>query len=748
MTQLISKDDRSFIAEKYHALDGSFRPYARFSCKGYLCDETTGLSDDEIKLLLEKLYEDTKGEPHCLVKARAFAVILDHMRIETNSHDYYPCLNYSRPMNQPIVDKWYHQLLDSDEKCNEVIRDYALSGTASIWLDTEHFVPNWDYILENGISGIVEKARNKRAKHEKIAPLHEEQRAFFDSIEIEYSAIQRLLIRLRDYAAAHPNEKSTAVAEAFEHLAAGKPQNTLEALELIYVYFICSEGPEQFQTRSLGNGLDHSLDRFYQADMESGRFTQDEVKTFLAYFMLQFDAIGHPNGHPFYLGGANADGSSRISQLSYDIIDVYESLEIYNPKIQIKVNHDTPKAFLNRVLKMIRSGKSSVVFCCQPGMVKSLMSYGATYEEAMDCDISGCNEMHVKSNEACMISALPNAAKALLYVINNGIDTVTGKKLGLKTGDFAAFKSFEELYEAYLKQLAFIVDNVIEVSLKREKFVGEINPSVLISGTIERSMDQMLDAYAFGVKYPTSALLLCSFATAVDSLMAIKELVFEEKSTTLSEMRDAVNADWNGYEVLQTKALRAKHKYGRNDELADLYASALFKWFGLYVSGKRNSRGGVYKVGIPSTLEYISQGRLTEATPDGRKKGEELSKNTQPVNGMETKGATGYINSALKMPLWLFSEALVLDVMLHPTAVSGEEGIEVLRGIIESYMKRGGISIQFNIFSTEMLIDAQNNPEKYKNLQVRVTGWNVLWNNMSEKEQNAYIKRVKGLSPD
>lgn len=745
--EYISKSDREFIAVKYHPADGGFDPYRRFDAESYGCDPQTGLENKEISALLEELYAETKGMPHSLVKAKGFAIVLDNMRIEVNEHDYFVCLGgYARLLNRPIIGRWSSEILSEDFGDEELQQDYARSGTSSIWLDTDHFVPNWQYIMEKGIGGIIETAREYRSKHESKITLSEEQAAFFDSIEIEYGAILRLIVRLGDYAAAHPNEKSELIAGSLRRLAEGAPQNIFDALQLMYIYFICSEAVEQFQARSIGNGLDRTLQKYYDIDIKSGRFNRDEIKTFLAYFIWQFASMGHPNGHPFYIGGTNPDGSTRVSDLSCDILEVYEALDIFTPKIQVKLNHNTPPEFIERVLEIIRSGKTSFVFCCQPGMVKSLMgTYGVTYSEALDCDISGCNEMHVRANEACMISALPNAAKAVVYAINNGMDSVTGKRIGLETGDFEEFGSFEDFYEAFLKQLAFIIDNVIDVSLRRERLVDKINPSVMISGTIERSMEKMLDAYAFGVKYPTSAILLCSFASAVDSVMAVKELVFDEKLTTLAELRKALNNNWEGFENLRKHALNAKHKFGRGDEEADRYAAAIFNWFSVYTAGRKNSRGGVYKVGIPSTVEYLTQGRLTEATPDGRRMGEELSKNVQPVNGMETAGVTGYINSALKLQPWLFSEAFVLDVMLHPSAVQGEEGIRAMRGLIEAYMKQDGISIQFNIFSPEQLRDAQKHPEKYSNLQVRVTGWNALWNNMSRAEQEAYIIRAESL---
>lgn len=742
----ISKEDRLFIKNKYHRTDLPFNPYQRYAYHGYEYDEATGLSDEEMLDGLEKLFYETKDIPHCLSKAKAFCYVLDNMRIDVNEHDYFVGLyNWGRLLNNTFIQKWYKEINDSMPEVMDKIGDFHKSGTASVWLDMEHFVPDWQMIMSLGIPGILDNVKKYKNKHN-YDELTTEQKAFFESIETEYESILRLIKRLGDYAKVQNHSKAPIVTEAMEHLLSGPPQNIFDALELMYLFFMCSEYVEQYQSRSLGNGLDHTLWKFYEKDIRDGRFTRDEIKTFIAYFLLQFDAIGHPNGHPLYLSGMGADGKDRTTQLTYDILDVYEWLDIFNPKIQIKIHQGTPDELLDKVTRLIRSGKNSFVFCCQPGIIKSLTScYGVTYDEACECDISGCNEQHVRANEACMISALPNAAKAINYVFDNGADFVTGKKIGIETGDINEFRCFEDFYTAFTKQLAYITDCCIDIANQREKYIAQINPSVLLSATIPNSLETMKDAYAFGVKYPTSALLLCSFATAVDSLLMIKEFVYEKKEISLSELKSILEKDWKGYEDLRHRVIKSKHRYGNGDDRADRMASRVFDWFASYVNGRANSRGGVFKTGVPSTLEFITQGKLTRATPDGRKTGDECAKNVAPCIGAEHNGVTGTLNSVMSLNSYLFSEALVSDMMLHPSVIQGDDGIEALKGIIKTFMANDGLSIQFNVFNADTLRDAQKYPEKYKNLQVRITGWNALWNDLNPEEQEAYIIRAESF---
>ncbi len=741
----ISDVDRKYIENKYHPLDGSFDPLNRFAgYHGYEFDPATGLDDAKMAAALEKLYAETLGEDHALIKAKAFAFVLDNARIDASENDYFFGLyNWGRPLGKTFISRWYNEVFDSMPEVKQLMKTYRVSGTAEMCLDTDHSVPYWVDILGLGFRGLLERSENYRNKRAELTP---KQDAFFESIRIEYEAILRFIDRIADYTDTHAGEKAEFVARSLRNIHDGAPKNIFEAILTMYTYHICSESVDHYQARSLGNGLDRSLYSFYKRDLENGTFTRDEIKKFLAYLFMQYYAIGNYWGQPFYLCGTDFDGTTDISDFTLDILDVYDSLDIHNPKIQIKIDHNTNPKIIYRVLDMIRSGHNSFVFCCVPGITKSIMScYGATEEEARNCDISGCNEQHLCGKETSMSNAYPNMAKAITYVFFDGLDTLTGEKLGIETGDVKDFKTFDEFYEAFLKQLDHILSTVLDTTRKYEKYVSEISPSVMFSATIESSLEKAKDAYGFGVKYPTTNVMPCSFATAVDSLLAVKELVFEKKITTLAELKLALENNWKGYESLRHEALKVKKKYGNGDTDADLYADAIFRHFSMFFIGQNNSRGSVYKVGVPSTRHFISQGKRTEATPDGRRMGEECSKNVAPVIGMERNGVTAMVRSALSLEPWLFSESFVLDVMLHPSAVSGEEGLQAMKALLDMYMKNGGISIQFNVFNADTLRDAQEHPEKYKNLQVRVSGWNVLWNDMSREEQEAYIIRAESI---
>lgn len=739
--------DREYLENKYHRADEPFDPYRRMNYHGYEYDPQTGLDDEGIAEGLRAMETTLETMTHTIAKARAVEYVLDNMRIDVNEHDWFVGFyNWNRAIGKVTVRKWekhmYDELVPEVKEFRERGNE---TGAVAIWMDFDHVIPDWDSLLSLGFSGIRERARTYRRERKEKQGLTDRERDYFDGIEIQYTAIIRILDRLYHYALTKTHAKAPKIAVCLAHLRDGAPTDTYEALQLIYVYFMISESVDYFQVRSLGNGLDSTLRPFWERDLAAGTYTHDELCELLAYFFMQWSAIGNYWGQPFYMGGTAADGSTLYNALSYDILRVYRSLGIYNPKIQLKVNNNTPTELLNYAFDMVRKNEGNLVFCCELGMMRAVMSYGATLEEARTLDIRGCYETGVRANEVSTGTTYINMLKPVLYALNDGVDERKGIPMGIKTGDAARFSTFEAFYEAVLAQLSHLIESSIDAVNRMERYIDFVNPSSMYSATIKHSLERAVDGYSRGVKYNNSTLLCCGLGSFVDAVMAVKWMVYDKKMTTLTELKAALSANWEGYEGLHRAALSCPHKYGNGDAEADIYAEAIARWFALKVENRPNARGGRYKVDIHSAMQFVWQGQKTGATPDGRRAGEEISKNASPSVGMDKNGVTALISSAVKLNPYLFTEAFCLDVMLHPSAVSGDEGLTVMRALLDTYMKNGGQSLQFNIFDTETLREAQANPEKYKNLQVRVCGWNVLWNNLSRAEQDACIKRAENI---
>lgn len=741
------ENDRKTIENKYHIKGEKFNPYIRMAYHGYEYDKTTGKDDGEITDGLKKLYDSIKALPHPQAKAYAVKYVLENTRIDINEHDWFVGFySVNRLAGRITSDRWYNEIFACViPETDALMKDMNNSGAVSIWPDFDHVVPDWDSVLLLGFPGLMKRALFYRSRHEANGTLTESAKAFFDGIVTEYQAIIDVIDRLYRYSLTKKHAKAEKISQCLKNIRDGAPNNFYEALQVIYIYFMISECFDGFQVRSLGNGLDNTLYSFYQNDLNSGTYTREEIKELLKYFLIQWSAIGNYWGQPLYLGGTNKDQSSKYNELSYDILDVYDEIGIYNPKIQLKVNSNTPDRLLDKVYGMIRRGHNSLVLCCEPGMMRAVMSYGATHDEALNMDIRGCYETGVRAAEVSTATGYINAVKAVLYVFSNGYDKNLGRTFGLKTGELCELKTFGDFYNAVIRQWENLIEITIGAASQYEKYLSYINPSNMYSATIESSLEKGADAYQCGVKFNNSAILNCGFASLVDSVMAVKEFVYDKKSVTLKEFGKALENNWQGFQSLHTQVIKSKHKYGCNDPETDVYTQAMSAYFTAKVSNRPNARGGTFKASMHSAMQFIWQGEKTGATPDGRFGTQELSKNASPSVGMDKNGITALINSALKTRPYTYQESHCLDVMLHPSAVNSDEGTDIMKSLLFTYMQNGGQSIQFNIFDRDMLIDAQKNPEKYQNLQVRVCGWNVLWNNLSTAEQNAYIERSKNI---
>lgn len=739
------EQDRKIIEKKYHNPDEAFDSFNRMAYHGYDYDETTGLDDAQIEEGLVRLGADLKGQPHSIYKAKMFEYVLDNTRIDVNEHDYFVGLyTWGRAISKHTVFKWRDEVYAQFPLENEVLDDYDQAGAYFGWLDFDHTVPDWDALMTLGFTGLLKRATDCYQALKTARELNEKQEAFFRGIEIEYNAVIRFIDRLYQYALTKKFSKAPAITRCLKNLRDGAPTDTYEALQMIYIYFMISESVEHYQVRSLGHGLDGSLYPFFVRDIENGKYTKEQIGEFIEYFLMQWSAIGNYWGQPFYLAGTNADGTTRVNELSYLILDAYDRLEIYNPKIQIKVNKNTPKDFICKALEMIRHGVTSIVFCNEAIITKCLMSRGNTYEESVDSVISGCYEYKAKAKDIGIAVTYLNALKPVSLVLDNGFDVVTGKQIGIKTGKLEELTTFNKFYQAYLKQLEHIICTYLCAINIMETKVSDVNPSLLFSGTIQACVDAMTDALDGGIENTTDV-LLSGLGTCVDALMAVKELVYDRKVVTLFELNEALHKNWEGYEELRLKAFQAKHKYGNNDDMADYYAATITRFVSNLITGCKNSHGGQIILEMHSARAFVIHGERTIATPDGRRAGEETSKNASPSPGADKNGITALINSVTQIDPVLCNSGFCLDAMLHPSAVQGEDGLEALYAVLTTYMNKGGASIHFNIFNPELLRDAQKNPEKYKNLQVRVCGWNVLWNDMAKAEQDAYILRAENI---
>ena len=605
-------------------------------------------------------------------------------------------------------------------------------GVVTIWPDYDHSVPVWDRLLTLGFSGILEESEKARKCH----ILTEKEDAFFEGIKITYEAVLAFIDRLQAMATV-PKMK-----HALTNLRRSAPQSFYEALLLSYLYFMISEHIDNLQVRSL-SGFDTSFYKFYKRDIENG-VSEEEIRTDLAYYFLQFTAIGNYWNQPVYLGGENADGSSVINELSYLFLDVYDEMNIYNPKIQIKVCDSTPKTFLLKALDMIRHGRNSIVFVSDATIRKALEGVGCTPNEARTCNITGCYEYLPQASYNAGMNYL-NMLKPLEYTLHRGCDGITGVFSGFESPDISQYTTFEHLYAEYKRQLLRIIDVTVETANGLELYLSEINPLSLLSATFPSCLDKAKDAIGGGCSNNDSMLMFGFLGDITDSLMMIKKHIYENNDLTLDELISTLDKNFEGNEILRRKLLADREKWGNNKERPDAIAVDLVNFIASNLCGRPNTRDGAWNCGFHVARMSYMQSKKTAASANGRLWGEELSKNISASMGQNREGATAAILSATKIDATTFTCDASLDLGLLPSAVKGDDGLEAMYGLLMTFCKRGGHALHINVFDADTLRDAQSHPEKYQDLQIRVCGWNVLWNNINKEEQDGFIRQAEAL---
>ena len=720
----IKQEDYDYIIKKYHP--------KRFARRDELFSEDSGMAPDDIIagiLANDKIIEQL---PHPIRKARALEYVLKNTRIAFDERDIFPAVNMvDRPIDQTLVKKWrgyvFNKLIPEVNARRGRLKE---AGAVAVSPDYDHSVPVWDRLLSLGFAGILAESEQIRG----TKPRTEEEDAFFEGIRITYEAVLSFVGRLGAIA---PTKKAR---QALDSIKAGAPKTFYEALLLSYIYFMISEHVDRLQVRSLSN-FDRLFLPFYQQDLKNG-VSIEEIKTDLAYYFMQFTAIGNYWNQPVFLGGENADGTTVINELSYLFLEVYRNMGIYNPKIQIKISDSTPKAFLLEALDMIRHGKNCIVLVCDKTIRAAMERAGVSPDEARTCNIKGCYEYSPQSSYDTGMNYF-NLLKPLEYTLHEGRDGVTGNGEGLACP--ATYDTFEALYREYKRQLLHLLNFAIETVDGYEGYLSFINPLSLLSATFPSCLEKAKDAIGGGGYYNDTGMACGFLADTADSLAMIEKYVFEKKELTLSELVCALDHNFEGYEQLRFKLTADREKYGNNKERPDRIAADLVDFIAKSVCGRPNAHGGIWQCGFHVARMSYVQSTTTAASANGRHLGEELSKNISASMGQSREGATAAVLSATKLDATAFVGDASLDLGILPSTVAGEDGLEAMYGLVTTFMKRGGHAVHINVFDADTLRDAQANPEKYQDLQIRVCGWNVLWNNIKKAEQDGFIRQAQAL---
>ena len=722
-------DNRQYIEDKFYK--------AKY-------DNSTGIPSETIRTELHKMIDaKEENEPEQLFRARLYAYVLDNARLSMNTKTPFPIMidfgiDYSYFASQPVYsDVTYRRRDIAFQKYmpeDAIIREnWERCGLASMWNDFWHTVPDWNNVIKYGFSGILKNAEDKKKSLLDCGIYEDKQIHFLDSVIISFKAMIRTMERMYEYSLKFDMSE---FSECLKNITYNPPKTLYEVLQL-QVLFLYFEELGLERARSLGP-VDRLWYPFYKSDLECGKYTLEEIKEYLRFFFIHYTASKRFAQQPMCLGGRNENGKTFVNDLTYLILDVYDEMNIYDPKIHFRYHKGIDDKIMLKILDMIRRGNSSLCILNDETVFEGYRRMGIPMHDAENYVPLGCYEPIIMGKEEAEIGAVwMSFAKILELCIYDGYDKINDIRLLPEIkGDISTFDGFFDKFISYL-------DFCIDYSIKNVEMQGDIctdcNPSPIYSATFTSCMEKAADIHEYSADYNNLSVKLYALATTVDSLVMLKKYVYDKKRITPEEISKVMADNWNGFEELRASVLRDSERYGNNLELPDKIMLEIINHLREKYAYKKLRRGGVLRLGTDSINKCISCGKLTGATFDGRLCGEPLSKNLRSVDGYDKKGITAHIQSLLKIDAADFIDSATFDFILHPSAVSGEDGLCAFKGLTDSYFKNGGFALQGNILNAEMLKKAKENPDKYKTLQIRVCGWNEYFVRLSKEMQDTFI---------
>ena len=546
------------------------------------------------------------------------------------------------------------------------------------------------------------------------------------------------------------------IAEVCSHVPAHAPRDFWEALQA-YWFVHLGVITELNTWDSFNPGrLDQHLYPFYKKGLEEGTLTPDGAKELLQCFWIKFNNQPAPpkvgiteeqsgtytDFALINMGGLTRDGSDGVNDLSYLLLDVVEEMRLTQPSGCVQISKRNPDRFLRRACEVIRTGFGQPSVFNTDVIVKEMLHDGKTMEDARCGGPSGCVTISAFGKESCTLTGYINWPKIFELACNNGINPRTGEQIGPQTGDPYAFASYEQLLEAYRRQLQYFIDLKIRGNNVVERLYANHMPAPFMSLVMSDCLARGIDYHAGGARYNPTYIQGVGIGTLTDSLAAVKRHVFDEQDITMEELLAALQDDFEGHEALRHTLLHHTPKYGNDDDDADGITEEVFNLYYDLLNGRPNTKGGRYRVNLLPTTVHIYFGVVTGALPNGRKAGEPVSDGISPSQGADTQGPTAVIKSAARID-HARTGGTLLNMKFSPQVLANDDDLAKLMHLIRAYFKMDGHHIQFNVIKAETLREAQEHPEQNRDLIIRVAGYSDYFVDLGRDLQNEIIARTE-----
>ena len=621
---------------------------------------------------------------------------------------------------------------------------------------------DFERVLNKGLNDILKEAEEELNKHQRPKADETDRVHFLQSVMIAQRAVirfaERFAVLAEEMAAAsvdsNRKKELEKIAVTCRKVPANPAGSFYEALQSFwFIFLMITPSP----TASIGR-FDQYMYPFYHKDIEKGAITDTDVLELLQCARIKDMQINRTSGklarqknagmakwHNMTIGGITPEGEDATNELSYLILDALKLCPVPHHTVTVRVHEGTPEDLMLKALEVVRTGIGMPAFVGDKSYVGYLVGEGVPLKDARDYAMAGCIDAAITGKSRIASYGMFIVPKVLEVTLNNGIEPQTGRQLGLETGEFGSFVSFDDFLTAFKTQLRYFLGlhaekNNIELQVSRELFPDPLRSSLMYDGIKagKALLDRTFPFENGAVMNPVGMI------NVVDSLVAIKKLVFEEKKFSNQELNDALRSNWkgDGYAEMR-KMFLATPKFGNNDEDVDAIATDLFRFWADTTVQFETCLGGTHKPTGVSVSAQWPGGTLTGATPDGRYAGECLADGTvSPMRGMDLHGPTAALNSAMKIDQTAYQAAL-LNMKFHPSSLKTDEDLRKLSFLIRTYFSMNGKHIQFNVVNRKVLTDAQENPERHKDLIVRIAGYSAYFTQLGRPMQNEIIGRTE-----
>ncbi len=546
------------------------------------------------------------------------------------------------------------------------------------------------------------------------------------------------------------------IARVCRRVPAHAPQDFWEAIQMYwFVHLGTITELNGWDAMSPGH-LDQHLFPFYLKGLSNKTLDREKAKELLSCFWIKV------NNHPappkvgvtakesgtyndftnINLGGLKRDGRDGVNDVSYILLEVIDELHLLQPQSNIQISEKTPNGFLQKACRVISKGFGYPSVFNADAVVMEQTRVGKSIEDAREGGCSGCIETGAFGKEAYILTGYLNVPKILELALYNGIDPLSGKQIGIETGDPMRFETLKDLYKAFECQLHHIVDMKIRVNNYIERMYAINSPAPFLSVVIRDCIKNGKDYYNGGPRYNTNYIQCCGIGTITDSFSAINKHIYEDKTLTMDALLDALRLNFKGHEALRLRLLNKTPFFGNDDDRADTIMQRVYNSLFNAIDGKPNTKGSSYHLNMLSTTCHIYFGKMLGATPNGRFAEKPISDGTSPSHGADHHGPTAVIKSLSKMDQ-IKSGGTLLNQRFLPSALEKDEDIVKLSHLIRTYFKLKGHHIQFNVVGTETLKKAQAAPADYRDLLVRVAGYSDYFVDLDEFHQEEIIARTE-----